>query len=155
MISKDFLLFSLVCLLILNLISCNNPSHPEDHVTNWDHHDLKTRQYLIPGRNLYKIHCANCHMDDGKGLVRLIPPLAQSDYMLSNVERTICIIKYGMSGEIVVNNQVFNHPMPGNINLTDIEIAEISTYIYNAWGHSQGIITIPEVRKALNNCREN
>lgn len=91
-------------------------------------------------------------MEDGKGLANLIPPLANSDFMLSDPKRSICIIKNGMSGEISVNKTVFNHPMPSNIALKDMEIAEIATYIFNSWGNDHGMLTIPEVREALKEC---
>ncbi|EPR68601.1 hypothetical protein ADICYQ_2429 [Cyclobacterium qasimii M12-11B] len=40
--------------------------------------------------------------------------------------------------------------MPGNNNLTPIEIAQIGTYIYNIWGNDYGLITPEKVNEALN-----
>ena len=34
------------------------------------------------GKRLYEQHCQSCHMPDGKGLGKLIPPLAGADYVL-------------------------------------------------------------------------
>ncbi len=135
------------------LISCEQKKRNAQN-ENWSHHDIKTQQYLIQGKKLYSLHCSSCHMDDGKGLARLIPPLAQSNYMKADLNRTICIIKYGISGEIIVNDEIYNHPMPGVENLTPLEIAEISTYIFNSWGHDKGMVTIPQVREALLDCKE-
>ncbi len=111
--------------------------------------DLKTKQYAVEGQQLYLNHCSNCHQEDGTGLRQLIPPLAAADYMLGNIENTIRIIKYGQKGEIVVNGQTFNQPMPANMKLTNLEIAQISTYIYNVWGNKSGLIDLEKVKSAL------
>jgi mono/diheme cytochrome c family protein len=111
--------------------------------------DLKTKQYAIEGRQLYLQHCANCHQEDGTGLGRLIPPLAGADYLLEDTERTVKIIKYGISGEMTVNNLDYNQPMPANPKLSPLEIAQITTYIYNVWGNKKGLVTAGEVRDFL------
>ena len=33
------------------------------------------------GAKLYATHCASCHGDQGQGLQRLIPPVANADYI--------------------------------------------------------------------------
>ncbi|MDN3689425.1 c-type cytochrome [Cyclobacterium jeungdonense] len=111
--------------------------------------DLKTKQYAIQGQQLYLNYCSNCHQEDGSGLKRLIPPLRESDYLLADVARTIRIIHQGIQGEMMVNGVMYNQPMPGNPQLTPLEIAQISTYIYNIWGHQKGIISSEKVNEAL------
>lgn len=111
--------------------------------------DLKTKQYAIQGQQLYLQHCSNCHQEDGTGLNRLIPPLSKADYMITDVGRSLYIIRNGLKGSIMVNDIEYNQPMPGNSNLTPLEIAQIGTYIYNAWGNEHGLITPEEVNKAL------
>jgi hypothetical protein len=44
--------------------------------------------------------------------------------------------------------------MKGIPSLTELEIAEIATYIYNSWEHQRGIIDIQAVNEALKKCRE-
>lgn len=112
----------------------------------------KFSKYMIQGKALYTTHCSNCHQSDGAGLGKLYPPLAQSDYMMNKVPSTICLIKNGIKGEIVVNGVTYNQQMPGLKQLSNLEIAEISTYIYNAWGNERGFVTVQEVEQALNNC---
>jgi cytochrome c551 len=111
--------------------------------------DLKTKQYAIHGKVLYDNLCANCHQADGSGLGRVIPPLAGSDYMQEDIGRTIRIIKFGLDGEIVVNGITYNQPMPPNPHLTNLEISEIATYIYNVWGNREGLIPVETVTKSL------
>jgi cytochrome c553 len=140
----------LVCALIVS--SCNQ----SEESSKYDHLDQRTkirlRQYLVEGKRLYDVYCANCHQKDGTGLARLYPPLKNSDYLIPNKDKVICGIRYGQQGEITVNGVMFNQPMPANLNITDLEIAEIATFIYTEFADSVQIITINEVRKILENC---
>jgi len=116
---------------------------------------MRLRQYMVHGEQLYVQHCSNCHQLEGNGLGQLYPPLDSSDYMLEDVGRTICLIKNGMKGEILVNGKDYNLEMPANKKLTNIEIAEIATYIYNAWGNQHGLISVTEVNRIIENCNHN
>jgi cytochrome c551 len=112
----------------------------------------KFRQYYNQGEQLYEQHCSNCHQPTGKGLGRIYPPLDSSDYMEKNFESVICLIRNGKKGELIVNGKNFNQPMPGIAVLTDLEIAEITTYIYNTWQHKRGIVEVKEVSSVLDRC---
>ncbi len=115
---------------------------------------VRYEQYMVQGEQLYRVHCSNCHQEEGTGLEQLIPPLAQSDYMLADVDRTLCLIKNGLQGEIIVNGQSYQQPMPDNKALRDIEIAQIATYIYNHWGHARGHIPTARVSRTLAQCAD-
>lgn len=115
---------------------------------------VKFQQYYIQGQQLYLQHCSNCHQEDGSGLGRVYPPLNVSDYMENNFEDVICLIRYGKSGEIIVNGDSYVQKMPDMPALTDLEIAEIATYIYNTWNHSRGIIEVKEASTLLRSCSD-
>lgn len=114
--------------------------------------ELKREKYFVEGYQLYTEHCANCHQTDGKGLEALYPPINGSDY-LKNKEKVICLIRYGQSGPITVNGRRFSRPMPANPQLTDIDVAAITTYIYNKWGGETVITDVKEASKILDACR--
>ena len=148
----------LLIFLPLFLSSCGGEEKPvEGSFTIPENLDdkttLKFRQYAVQGQILYQQHCANCHGADGRGLARLIPPLAQSDFLLNHKERVLCLIRHGMDGPVVVNGVEYNQPMPPNQGLTDIEIAEIATYILNSWGNEGGFVSVQETGALLNNCK--
>lgn len=113
---------------------------------------VKFDQYFVQGQQLYLIHCSNCHQKDGKGLGLLYPPLDQSDFMDNHMDEVICIIKHGRSGELIVNGMKYNQPMPGVPSLTDLEIAEIVTYIYNSWSHEKGLVDVNEIGQTMRQC---
>jgi mono/diheme cytochrome c family protein len=114
--------------------------------------NAKYQQYFAQGQLLYERNCSNCHQKNGKGLGLVYPPLAASDYLEKNFSHSLCLMKYGTQGEIVVNGKNFNKPMPGVASLTDLEIAEIATYLTNAWGRQQEMVEISQVTKALGEC---
>lgn len=111
---------------------------------------IKLEQYYIGGKELYEQNCANCHQKDGKGFQNLYPAIAGSDY-LKDKEKVIYAIKNGISGEILVNGKKYNQPMPANNQLTNLDIAEVVTYIYNEWNGETKITEVKEVEKVLNN----
>jgi len=138
--------------LISILSSCDQDSKSD----RFDHLDFRTkirlRQYLGEGKRLFDLHCANCHQVDGKGLARLYPPLKGSDYLLPNKQKVICGIRYGQKGELMVNGILFNQEMPPNPTITDLEIAEIATYVYTEFADSIQIVTIHEVGEIMGLC---
>ncbi len=147
-------LFTLILIFSFIFSSCEQ----DKNGGRLDHLDKRTRirlrQYLVEGKRLYDIYCSNCHQKDGQGLARLYPPLKNSDYLLPNKEKVICGMRYGQQGEIIVNGISFNQPMPANLNITDLEIAEIATYIYTEFADSVQIITINEVRDIMESCHQ-
>lgn len=114
--------------------------------------DIEKEQYYNQGEVLYNQYCSNCHQKNGKGLGLLYPPLDSSDYMDNNFNEVICLIKWGKSTPTVVNGKTYLQPMAGVRTLTDLEIAEITTYIYNSWSHKRGMVTVPEVAKVIGQC---
>ncbi len=140
-----FFFFPVVLFLQCESDDTNHMSHEEK---------IKYRQYLVEGKRLYLQHCSNCHQENGTGLVRLYPPLNGSDYLKNNEKKVICSIKKGQTGEITVNGILFNQPMPSNPRLTNLEIAEITTYIYSKWGGNKKLYTHIEIDKILDSCNQ-
>ncbi len=114
----------------------------------------KYQQYYVQGGILYTNYCSNCHQVDGSGLGRLYPPLNKSDFLTNHFPDVVCLIKNGKRGELVVNGVMYNQPMKGNPALTDLEVAEIVTYIYNTWSNQKGLIEVAQITSLLNACAE-
>lgn len=115
--------------------------------------ELKSEQYFVEGYQLYKTYCTNCHQDDGKGMANLYPPL-QGSSILTNKELMSCIIKHGMSDTILVAGKKFSRPMPGNPKLTELEIAEIVSFVTMKWGKDSTHTSIKLVQKSLAECED-
>jgi mono/diheme cytochrome c family protein len=115
--------------------------------------EVEMEQYYNRGELLYTQHCSNCHQRDGKGLGLLYPPLDKSDFMDQNFDEVLCIMKYGKTTPTVVNGKTYVQPMQGVSELTDLDIAEIATYIYNTWDHKKGMVRVTEVTEKMRECR--
>lgn len=113
---------------------------------------LKLDNYFLAGKALYEAKCANCHQANGEGLAALYPPLKNADYLTNNPLAIICIAKNGMEGPLMVNGREYNLKMPANEGLTNLEIAEIATYVLNAWDTKYGIVDLDTVRTKLEAC---
>lgn len=116
--------------------------------------NCNTRKRFWQGEILYNNFCANCHMEDGTGLRGLIPPLANADYFAADPASMACIIRYGMEGEVVVNDTTYNQAMPGVPQLTDFEVANVINYINQAWGNDYGYVKFEEVKRVLEACKQ-
>ena len=99
------------------------------------------------GKQIFGTTCFACHQSEGQGIPSTFPPLAKSDYLNTDSKRAIKTILHGLSGEITVNGKKYNNVMPSQ-NLTDDEIANVMTYIYNSWGNNKTDVT-PEMVKSL------
>lgn len=102
-----------------------------------------------PGERLFITHCASCHGKDGEGFLQVYPPLANSQYLGSEVMRLPCIMRFGMRGRIVADGREFNTIMPGNSRLNTDDIAALTDYLLVRWGDKNRSINVPEW---LENC---
>lgn len=102
-------------------------------------------QQISAGKNIYSKTCFACHQSEGQGIPNAFPPLAGSDYLNANSKRAINAVIHGLSGEVTVNGKKYNNIMTSQ-NLTDEEIANVLTYVYNSWGNSKKIITAAMVK---------
>lgn len=133
-----------ICLLIVSIIifsACQSSQ------------EIKKKQYFVEGLELYKTYCANCHQLDGAGLTGLYPPISK-EYMSNNKLKVICLIRNGGNDTLKINNKSYSQAMPANLNLEPIELAEITTFIYNKWGDETVITEIDEVKNALETCKK-
>ena len=101
---------------------------------------------LALGQRLYESVCFACHQKDGQGLPPAFPPLAKSDYLMADRDRAIRIVIAGLQGEIVVNGKKYVGVMPAQA-LADDDVANVLTYVRNAWGNSDDAITRDDVAR--------
>lgn len=97
------------------------------------------------GRQLFRSICAACHQPTGRGIPNVFPPLAGSDFLNANKDRAIKIVINGRQGVVVVNGQAFNNSMP-SFPLSDDDIANVLTFVYNSFGNSGIEVNADEVK---------
>ena len=101
------------------------------------------KESLSDGQEIYNDFCSQCHLEDGKGVKGIYPPLAKSDF-LTDIDRTISSIKYGLKGPITVNGEKYNSMMVSQ-GLDDEEISDVVNYILNSWGNSTDELITEEI----------
>ncbi|WP_350179431.1 PVC-type heme-binding CxxCH protein [Phaeodactylibacter sp.] len=108
---------------------------------------------LSPGQQVYEREgsCITCHQPDGKGLAASgFPPLSGSEWVTGSKERVIKLTLKGLHGPIEVNGKAY----PGQVPMTafegllsDKEIADVLSYVRNAFGNSAPPISQAEVKR--------
>jgi mono/diheme cytochrome c family protein len=96
----------------------------------------KTKSESIKlGLEIYQDFCVQCHLTSGEGVSGVFPPLKNSDYLFNNIDISIAGIKYGLKGQINVNDENYNGVMSSQ-GLDNEEIADVMNYILNQWGNN-------------------
>lgn len=103
-------------------------------------------QQISDGKKVYARTCLACHQSEGQGIPAAFPPLAKSDYLNADVNRSIDVVLHGLTGEIKVNGETFNSVMTAQ-NLTDQEVADVLTYVYNSWDNNKTQVHPSDVKK--------
>ena len=107
---------------------------------------LTPQQRLSEGERIFNQSCFACHQANGQGLAGIFPPLAQSDYLLADVDRAIRGIIEGQKGEMVVNGKTYNQIMPPQA-LSNDEIASVVSFVNRSWGNEGEMVEPDRVRK--------
>ncbi len=92
------------------------------------------------GRELYAITCAQCHQASGLGEEGKGPPLRSSPYVLGPEERLTRIVRWGLTGPVVVDGRTWDLEMPA-WSSGDEDLAALLTYIRREWGHGAEPVT--------------
>ena len=103
---------------------------------------------MANGEKIYNGACIACHEADGSGAPRIYPPLpGNANLQSADPLSTLRIMLDG--AETVTTPRAPNKgSMPAYANLSDQEIADVTTYIRNAWGNAAPVVTAAEVAKA-------
>ena len=129
---------------VLGSFSFENPFSADNY------RDLNTEitansKLQSPGKEIYADFCMQCHGANGKGDTKNFPPLDGSDWLNTKRNESIAAVKFGQSGEIVVNKIKYNSSMPA-MGLTNQEVADVMNYIMTSWSNKQTkIVTEEEV----------
>jgi nitrite reductase (NO-forming) len=110
--------------------------------------ELTTEEQMAAGQRLFASNCGACHQATGLGLPGAIPPLAGADYFVKNdKDRVLGVVLNGLTGPIKVNGKSYNSVMPPWNHLSNDELANILTYVFNSWGNSNGPVSPSDVAR--------
>jgi mono/diheme cytochrome c family protein len=120
----------------------------KDKEADWVKKDKDLLSAYRKGRDHYAVSCGACHQADGKGLPNMAPTLAMSDWVTGDASRLIGVAVHGLMGPIKVNGKpVVGVPpvMPPHGFMKDDQLADILTYVRNAWGNKADSVTPKDI----------
>jgi mono/diheme cytochrome c family protein len=98
------------------------------------------------GSKVFLVNCVSCHQVDGKGVAGTFPPLAGNAVVAGDPVKVIHIVKYGLTGRVVVNGKTFNGMMPAwSSQVSDADIAAAISYVRSSWGNHATPVTAAQV----------
>ena len=136
-----------VCSIQLSLTTNSFQLHPPVEVvelTAEEKEALRLERKITSGEKIFAARCASCHQANGLGIEGQFPPLAASEWVTADAGVITNVILKGLKGEIVVNGKTYGTSAAVNmaaVPITDREIANVSTYVRQAWGNSAPEVT--------------
>ena len=107
---------------------------------------LTLQDQIGAGKALFNGTCSVCHQLTGAGLPGVFPPLAKSDYLNADAKRAVGIVVRGLNGKVMVNGKEYDSVMPPMNQLNDDEVANILTYVLNAFDNMGGQVKTSDVK---------
>jgi mono/diheme cytochrome c family protein len=109
---------------------------------------LRLERKISSGEKVFAVRCASCHQANGLGIAGQYPPLDGSNWVTSDSGIITNIILKGLKGEIVVKGETYGTSAAVNmaaVAISDREIANVVTYVRQAWGNNAEEIFEDEV----------
>ena len=125
--------------------------HPPKEIvelTEEEREALRLERKVDSGKKVFTVRCASCHQANGLGIAGQYPPLAGSKWVTSDPGLITNIILKGLKGEIVVKGETYGTSAAVNmaaVPISDREIANVTTYVRQAWGNEAPEILESEV----------
>ncbi len=111
---------------------------------------IQAQDALSRGQTVYMQVCFACHQPTGLGLPGMFPPLADSDWVAAKKpDRMIRMVLHGLTGPVTINAKPFATPAPlmppQGPALSDTQIADVLTYVRDAYGNKASAVTPEQV----------
>ncbi len=107
------------------------------------------RERVEKGSSVYAKHCKDCHGENGEGAPDAYPPLAdnRSVRLASPLNAIRSVLDGGYSPSTANNPRPYGMP-PFAQTLSNEEVAQVVSYIRNAWGNHASLVTAVQVDKS-------
>jgi mono/diheme cytochrome c family protein len=106
----------------------------------------KLQASIARGQIVYTARCLTCHQVDGGGVSRMNPPLINTKWVLGEKPQLIQIILKGMTTGVEIDNKQYHNVMASHKDLSDLQIADVLTYVRNSFGNKAKAVTEAEVK---------
>jgi mono/diheme cytochrome c family protein len=106
----------------------------------------KLQASIERGKIVYTAQCLTCHMVDGGGVQNMNPPLIKTKWVLGDKSQLIQIVLNGMNTEVIIDDMKYHNVMASHKDLSDLQIADVLTYVRNSFGNKAKAVTEAEVK---------
>jgi mono/diheme cytochrome c family protein len=100
---------------------------------------------IARGKSVYMEQCLSCHQADAGGVQGMNPSLIKAKFVLGDKATLVKIVLNGLTG-VEIDGDSYNGVMAPHADLTDLQIADVLTYIRNNFGNKASAVTPAQVK---------
>jgi mono/diheme cytochrome c family protein len=100
---------------------------------------------ITRGKQVYMEQCLSCHQADAGGVQGMNPSLIKAKFVLGDKATLVKIVLNGLTG-VEIDGDSYNGVMAPHADLTDLQIADVLTYIRNNFGNKASAVTPAQVK---------
>ncbi len=104
------------------------------------------QQSIARGKVVYNQVCNSCHQADGGGVPNMNPPLIKSKWVAGDKKALINIVLNGFSEKVAIDGDYYSNSMPSQSQLTDLQIADVLTFVRNNFDNKASAILPQNVK---------
>lgn len=98
------------------------------------------------GKKVYAERCLTCHQIDGGGVMNMNPPLTKTKWVLGDKPQLIQIVLKGLNTGVEVDGIEYHNVMASHADLSDLQVADVLTYVRNSFGNKAKAVTEADVK---------
>jgi len=103
---------------------------------------------MVAGAAIYRDLCSACHAQDGSGVDYLVPNIALSSSVSSREPTSLLRVVIHGAETVATQKEPTAPAMPAfGWQLTDAQIAAVTTFVRNSWGHAAPALSASDVHK--------
>ncbi|MBV8405106.1 MAG: c-type cytochrome [Gammaproteobacteria bacterium] len=103
---------------------------------------------MVAGAAIYSDLCSACHAQDGSGVAYLVPNLSLASSVSSREPTSLLRVVIHGARTVGTPTEPTAPAMPAfGWQLTDAQIAAVTTYVRNSWGHAAPALSASDVHK--------
>lgn len=103
-----------------------------------------------PGEAAYLAVCANCHLEQGRGMAPAYRSLVGSAWAVGAPDRAIAIVLHGIRGPVKDARYTYHTsmlPFGSGVAMGDTVVAAAVTYVRTSWGNTSSPVTAADVAR--------
>lgn len=104
----------------------------------------------VSSTDAYARVCANCHLENGRGMPPAYRSLVGSDWATGSTDRAIAIAVFGVQGPVIDGAVTYRStmmPYGSGATLSDSAVAAAVSHVRSSWGNRASAVTAVDVAR--------